>query len=128
MISYASMTQGARNLAMLRRCGWRVLVSPAHNTLDAQGFQYALDNGAWAYYRQGRQCASTRAARRGHRPTRVDLARPRALAALGLTMACDEHAELEAARRWMEGFWFDREANTAIARARRGTAAWRVKP
>ena len=32
MIAYASMTQGSRNLAALRRYGWRVLVSPAHKS------------------------------------------------------------------------------------------------
>lgn len=53
MICYASMTQGKRNLDAMRRHGWRVIVSPAHNTLDAQGFRYALDNGAWSYHQRG---------------------------------------------------------------------------
>ncbi len=53
MISYASITGSSRNLAALRRYGWRVMLSPAHNMLDPRGFRYALDNGAWSYFKNG---------------------------------------------------------------------------
>ena len=51
MIAYASRTGTKRNLAALRAAGWRLLVS-ATGSLRAEGFQYALDNGAWTAYQQ----------------------------------------------------------------------------
>jgi len=53
MIAYASRTGTRRNLAALRGAGWRLLVSAAA-CLRHEGFQYALDNGAWSAYTQGR--------------------------------------------------------------------------
>jgi hypothetical protein len=53
MIAYASRTGTRRNLEALRAHGWRLLVSPA-GCLRNEGFPYALDNGAWSAYTQGR--------------------------------------------------------------------------
>lgn len=53
MIAYASRTGTRRNLAALREHGWRLLVSAA-GCLRHEGFEYALDNGAWSAYTQGR--------------------------------------------------------------------------
>lgn len=53
MLAYAARTGTRRNLAALRRAEWRLLVSAAAS-LRTEGFPYALDNGAWAYYQQGR--------------------------------------------------------------------------
>ena len=53
MIAYASRTGTRRNLAALRGAGWRILVSAA-GCLRDEGFPYALDNGAWSAYTQGR--------------------------------------------------------------------------
>lgn len=53
MIAYASRTGTKRNLAALRGAGWRLLVSAA-GVLRSEGFRYALDNGAWTAYAQGR--------------------------------------------------------------------------
>lgn len=53
LIGYASRTGTRRNLALLRECGWRLLVSAA-GVLRHEGFRYALDNGAWSAYTQGR--------------------------------------------------------------------------
>jgi hypothetical protein len=36
---------------MLRRLGWRLLVSPVR--LSTEGFPYGLDNGAWSAYKSG---------------------------------------------------------------------------
>jgi hypothetical protein len=52
-MAYASRTGTRRNLAALRRHGWRLLVS-AVACLRNEGFPYALDNGAWSAYAQGR--------------------------------------------------------------------------
>jgi hypothetical protein len=52
MIAYASRTGTRRNLAGLREAGWRLLVS-ATGVLRAEGFAYALDNGAWTSYQRG---------------------------------------------------------------------------
>jgi len=65
MISYASRTGTRRNLDALRASGWRLLVS-ATGCLRHEGFPYALDNGAWTAFQQGRQfdeAAFTRALR-----------------------------------------------------------------
>ena len=52
MTPYASRTGTRRNLALLRAAGWRLFVS-ARGPLRAEGFPYALDNGAWtAFQRQ----------------------------------------------------------------------------
>lgn len=53
LIAYASRTGTKRNLAALRKHNWRLLVS-ATGCLRAEGFSYALDNGAWTAYRQGK--------------------------------------------------------------------------
>lgn len=65
MISYASRTGTKRNLDAMRASGWRLLVSAA-GVLRDEGFPYALDNGAWSAYTQGRpfdESAFTRALR-----------------------------------------------------------------
>jgi hypothetical protein len=49
---YASRTGTKRNLAELRRYGWRVLVS-ATGVWRTEGFPYAIDNGAWTYHAKG---------------------------------------------------------------------------
>lgn len=53
MNAYASRTGSARNLAALRRRGWRLMISAAGRLRD-EGFPYALDNGAWHAYQQHR--------------------------------------------------------------------------
>jgi hypothetical protein len=53
LIAYASRTGTRRNLAALRSHDWRLLVS-AKGVLRHEGFPYALDNGAWTAYQQGR--------------------------------------------------------------------------
>lgn len=53
MIAYASRTGTRRNLAALRSSGWRLMVSAA-GALRSEGFEYALDNGAWSAFQQGR--------------------------------------------------------------------------
>jgi hypothetical protein len=53
VIAYASRTGTRRNLAALRGAGWRLLVSAA-GCLRNEGFPYALDNGAWSAFTQGR--------------------------------------------------------------------------
>lgn len=65
MISYASRTGTKRNLDAMRASGWRLLVSAA-GVLRHEGFRYALDNGAWSAFTQGRpfdEAAFTRALR-----------------------------------------------------------------
>ena len=52
LLAYASRTGTRRNLAVLRKAEWRLLVSPS--CLRTEGFPYALDNGAWSSYTQGR--------------------------------------------------------------------------
>lgn len=58
VIAYASRTGTKRNLRALREHGWRLLISAAGSIgpLDgaAVGFAYALDNGAWSAFTQGR--------------------------------------------------------------------------
>ena len=51
ILAYAVRTGTKRNLQALRAVGWRLLVSAA-GSLRTEGFQYALDNGAWSAYRQ----------------------------------------------------------------------------
>jgi hypothetical protein len=53
MIPYASRTGTRRNLAKLRAANWRLLVS-ATGVHRNEGFQYAIDNGAWTAYQQER--------------------------------------------------------------------------
>lgn len=53
MIAYASRTGTKRNLAALRSAGWRLLVS-ATGVHRTEGFQYAIDNGAWTAHQQGK--------------------------------------------------------------------------
>lgn len=52
VIAYASRTGTRRNLAALRRAGWRLMVS-ARGPLRSEGFRYALDNGAWTAFQRG---------------------------------------------------------------------------
>jgi hypothetical protein len=52
VIAYASRTGTRSTLAALREAGWRLLVSAA-GELRTEGFQYALDNGAWSAYQRG---------------------------------------------------------------------------
>lgn len=54
MIAYASRTGTHRNLAALRLVGWRLLIS-AMGVHRHEGFQYALDNGAWTAWTHGHQ-------------------------------------------------------------------------
>jgi len=51
---YASRTGTKKNLAALRSAGWRLLVSAA-GELRHEGMPYALDNGAWSAFQQGRR-------------------------------------------------------------------------
>lgn len=51
--AYASRTGTRRNLALLREKGWRLMVS-ATGCHRNEGFSYAIDNGAWTNYQQGR--------------------------------------------------------------------------
>lgn len=54
MAAYASRTGTRRNLDAMRAAGWRLLVSAA-GVLRTEGFsRYALDNGAWSAFQQGR--------------------------------------------------------------------------
>jgi hypothetical protein len=54
VIGYFSRTGTKRNLDILRARGWRILVS-AMGVQRTEGFdRYALDNGAWSSYTQGR--------------------------------------------------------------------------
>ncbi len=53
MQAYASRTGTKRNLAALRRAGWRILVSAA-GVWRSEGMPYAVDNGAWTAHQQGR--------------------------------------------------------------------------
>lgn len=52
MLAYASRTGTKRNLDALRAAGWRLLVS-ARGVLRHEGFEYALDNGAWTAHQRG---------------------------------------------------------------------------
>lgn len=52
MIAYASRTGTRQNLDALRAAGWRLMVSAA-GRLRTEGFEYALDNGAWTYFQKG---------------------------------------------------------------------------
>lgn len=51
MTPYASNTGSARNLAALRKHGWRLLLTPA-NPLPRAGFKYGIDNGAWTAFQR----------------------------------------------------------------------------
>ena len=53
MINYAGHTNGARNLAELRRYDWRLLRTPFTTGQSNHGFRYCLDNGAWRAHQQG---------------------------------------------------------------------------
>ena len=52
MIGYASRTGTLENRRLLREAGWRFLIS-AVEKLNAFGFPYCLDNGAWAAHTKG---------------------------------------------------------------------------
>ncbi len=51
--SYASRTGSGKTLRVLREHGWRLLVS-ATGVHRTEGFPYAIDNGAWTAFNQGR--------------------------------------------------------------------------
>jgi len=53
MICYASRTGTRRNLAALRKAGWRLVVSRT-GSWRTEGFAYGIDNGAWSDFRSGR--------------------------------------------------------------------------
>lgn len=53
IIPYASRTGTKRNLASLRRRGWRLLVS-ATGVHRTEGFPYALENGAFTAYQDNK--------------------------------------------------------------------------
>mgnify|MGYP003394195623 FL=1 len=53
MLAYAARTGTRRNLDALRKANWRLVISAA-GVLRTEGFSYALDNGAWTYYQQGK--------------------------------------------------------------------------
>lgn len=53
MISYASRTGNRTTIAAMAKAGWRVLVS-ATGALRNEGLPYALDNGAWTAFQQGK--------------------------------------------------------------------------
>ncbi len=55
MISYASNTQGIRNLTALSNANWRILLGPDKrhcNPPKAFRFRFAIDNGAWPCFKQ----------------------------------------------------------------------------
>ncbi len=52
--AYASRTGTRLNLNTMRAAGWRLIVS-ATGVLRSEGFKYALDNGAWTAFQQGRR-------------------------------------------------------------------------
>lgn len=51
LVAYASRTGTQVNLALLRKAGWRLMVS-AQGVLRTEGFPYALDNGAWTTFQR----------------------------------------------------------------------------
>ncbi len=53
MIAYASRTGTKRNLAELRKYGFRLLVSATGDHRTEGWTDYALDNGAWTAYNSG---------------------------------------------------------------------------
>lgn len=53
LMGYASRTGTRRNLDGLRKAGWRIMVS-AKGVLRTEGMPYALDNGAWWAFANGR--------------------------------------------------------------------------
>ena len=53
LTAYASRTGTKQNLDAMRKAGWRLLVSAA-GVVRTEGFRYALDNGAWSSFTQGR--------------------------------------------------------------------------
>lgn len=54
MRAYASRTGTRRNLDAMREAGWRLIVSAA-GCLRNENMAYALDNGAWTAFQQGKQ-------------------------------------------------------------------------
>lgn len=52
-MGYASNTGTRRNLEALRRCGWRILLTPS-KPQPPVGFRFAIDNGAWSCHVSGR--------------------------------------------------------------------------
>lgn len=57
VIPYATQTSTRRNVDVLRRHGWRLLLSPVgrrHGGWNTHGMKYGLDNGAWSAHQAGR--------------------------------------------------------------------------
>lgn len=52
MKAYASNTGTRRNLEALRAAGWNILLTP-DNPTRREGFEHAVDNGAWKAFQQG---------------------------------------------------------------------------
>lgn len=52
MIGYAAAMGRGAGLENVKRCGWRLLVSP-ENLRGVHGLPYALDNGAWPAFQRG---------------------------------------------------------------------------
>ena len=52
MIGYASRTGTKRNLAELKKHGWRLIVS-ARGAWRNECFKYGIDNGAWTSFQKG---------------------------------------------------------------------------
>lgn len=59
---YASRTGTKRNLDGLRRAGWGILLSPAHDIREEglEGFSLVLDNGKWSAYTTGEEWVEAR--------------------------------------------------------------------
>lgn len=58
MQPYATITGTKRNIAEMRRFGWRLLMTPDTWRMGARpagkGMRYAIDNGAWGAFQSGR--------------------------------------------------------------------------
>lgn len=52
MIAYASRTTNRRSLAELRTANWRLLLSPTRPENPPAGLRFAIDNGAWTYFKK----------------------------------------------------------------------------
>lgn len=52
---YASRTGTKSTLANMRKMGWSILLSAAGSLQFDRSFEWALDNGAWSAYQQGKE-------------------------------------------------------------------------
>ena len=119
LIAYASRTGTRRNLAALRDAGWRLLVSAA-GCLRNEGFPYALDNGAWSSYQQGRPFDE---------PAFVRALRKLGAGADWTTLpdiVAGGHASLDLSLRWMRHV-LD-ESNRALLAVQDGMSVEDVRP